>query len=94
MTNKERELVLVEWVDSHSNARWRDMDDIERDAEPCPCRSVGWVARKTKDVTVLVSSISGEGSDSVLLCGSNVMTIPNVCIRSTRRMTDWRKEKR
>ena len=60
-------LVLIEWLDSHSLAgdRWHPLEEIENEAGPLMCRSVGWLVKDTKKVKVLVSHISGEANRCV-----------------------------
>jgi hypothetical protein len=76
-------LVLIEWLDSHSGRGWQDFDKIERAAEPLYCRSVGWVAKETKDCKVLVPHVSGEKNSDAVLHGCGDLTIPTAAIVRT-----------
>lgn len=78
-------LVLIEWIDSHSGSRWQDLDNIKAANGPLHCRSVGWVVAENKKYITLVSSISGEKNENIMLCGTGGITIPKCCI--TRRLS-------
>lgn len=73
-------LLLVEWVDSYGGAEWGPLDQLG--AEPLRCRSVGWLVRHENGVTVLVSSLSGEGQGLRLFARGDI-AIPDRCIVKT-----------
>lgn len=77
-------LVLIEWVDSHSQRGWQPLEDLERTAEPLHCRSVGWLVSKKKDCAIIASHISGEKNGNTILQGCGDMTIP---IKAIVKMT-------
>lgn len=81
-------LVLIEWIDSHSSDTWRPIDTFEERAAPLPCRTVGWLVHKSKTMTVIVNSLAGGGDLQMNACGE--MAIPNVCIQ---RVSVLRREK-
>ncbi len=74
------ELVLIEWLDSHASRGWQTLDAIESAAVPLYCRSVGWLAKSTKDVKVLVPHVAGEENGDVALQGCGDLTIPTKAI--------------
>lgn len=82
---QKRQLVLVEWIDSHSGRGWRDLDTIAEDTKPLSCRSVGWIAKRTKEMTMLVASLSGEGQ-GIVICGTCDIAIPNAAIVKITRL--------
>lgn len=89
-------LVLVDWIDSHSGRGWRNLDDIDRGAEPLLCRSVGWLSMETDEVLLLIPHLAGEGqSVEIILQGCGEMCIPKSCVRRfvelMRRRTDGRE---
>ncbi len=59
------------------------MDEVEAAAEPLRCRSVGWLATKTKECVVLVPHIAGEASGAIILQGCGDLTIPTKSITKT-----------
>ena len=61
MSRHKLELVLIEWIDSHSGNGWQPLDQLAEAAERVHCRSVGWLVSEGNGMTVLVSHISGEG---------------------------------
>lgn len=78
--SKHMKLVLIEWLDSHSGRGWQDMEAVEHAAVPLYCRSVGWLARETKDCKVIVPHISGEKNGNSVLQGCGDLTIPTAAI--------------
>lgn len=76
---------MIEWVDSshYSDAGWRSLGTIKEIEEPMKCRSVGWLAYKTKTATTLICNIAGEApGDDLRVRGD--MTIPNKAITRTK----------
>jgi len=77
MGKKKPRLMYVEWDDhSAGDNRWQDMDKVE--AKPLRCKSVGWVAKETKDAMTLVATVSEYDHT----CGD--MTILKNCIKKKR----------
>lgn len=75
---KMGELVLVEWIDAFgSKPGWHSMEEVQAQAIPFLCRTVGWVIGVTEDYIVLGSCIGV--SDGSITAVSN---IPLSCIRS------------
>ncbi len=70
------QLVLVEWVDSHSNHRWQSLDEHKRDCNPLNCRTVGWLLEKKNGHVVIVSSLAGEDNDEINTSATGDLTIP------------------
>ena len=75
-----RKLVLIEWLDSHSGRGWREMEQLERAAEPLYCRSVGWLVVEGKNCKVVVPHIAGERNGDIMLLGNRDMAIPTKAI--------------
>ena len=82
------DLVLVEWVDSHSGRGWENLDNLKANCDLLYCRSVGWLVAKNRDAVTLVSNLSGESNDNVIVNGNGYMTIP---ARAVRKVTVLRK---
>ncbi len=76
-----RRLVLVEWIDSHAGpGGWQALDELERNAEPLHCRSVGWLVSSANGMKVLASSISGERNENLRLFARGDIAIPDKAI--------------
>jgi hypothetical protein len=81
----KRDLVIVEWVDSHGANGWQWLDEVAAGHQVLMhCRTVGWVAARTKDVIVLVSSLSGEKNGSLRVGARGDLSIP---LRSVVKIT-------
>jgi hypothetical protein len=74
------ELVLVEWIDSHSGKDWQPLDEIAKAARPVRCRSVGWLVSQENQTTVLVAHLAGEGDGDLRTYGCGDMAIPTGAI--------------
>lgn len=73
MTAKDRELVMIEWLDSRRGDGWVRLDDL--DDSVTECRSVGWVVAKDKRSLTLAGHI---GRNPEQCCGD--LTIPRCAI--------------
>ena len=78
---KRRSLLLVEWIDSHSGRGWRPLDEIAEDCKPLYCRSVGWLVSNRNGMTMLAPHISGERNETIHVCGTGDIAIPNKMIQ-------------
>lgn len=76
----DKEIVLIEWVDSHSGRGWQTLGELEESTEPLYCRSVGWLIKETKQCKVLVPHIAGEKNGDIVLLGCGDLTIPTKAI--------------
>jgi len=72
----DKDIVLIEWVDSHSGKGWQMVEELEAKAEPLYCRSVGWLIKKTKDCMLISPHIAGEKNGNIMLQGCGDMVIP------------------
>ena len=72
----DKEIVLIEWVDSHSGRGWQDLEELESKAKPLYCRSVGWLIKETEHCKIIVPHISVEENGDVILQGCGDITIP------------------
>ncbi len=84
MKKANRQLVLVEWLDSHSGRGWQDFEGFKRVAEPLYCQSVGWLVEETKECKVIVPHIAGERNGDIMLQGCGDLTIPAKAILRIR----------
>lgn len=77
LISEKRPLVLVDWLDSHIRAGWRDDHD---EGQPAVCRSVGWLVAKDRRRITLVQSLAnnGEAADSI--------TIPRAAVTRMRTL--------
>ena len=76
----DKEIVLIEWVDSHSGRGWQDFEDLQGKATPLYCRSVGWVIEETEECKLVVPHISGEKNGHIILQGCGDLVIPTRAI--------------
>ena len=78
MKGPNANLVLVEWVDSCSNASvWSQVGDLPD--EPKTCFTVGWVIENNRKHIQLASS-AGLADDDSFDAVSGDMTIPKGCV--------------
>jgi hypothetical protein len=77
-------LVLVEWIDANSGKGWQPLDQIEDQAGPVHCRSVGWLVADRNGVKTLVPHISGEKNGNLRLCGAGEISILDKSITRMR----------
>jgi hypothetical protein len=80
MRHKKGNLLLIEWVDSHSGRGWHSLEDLERAAEPLLCRSVGWLALENDKCMVIVPHVSSEKNGNTALQYGGDITIPKKAI--------------
>ena len=76
MINKD--IVLIEWVDSKGMERWEYLDEIEP-MPPCVCYSVGFIIEDTTDYKTIALGLS-----ETQVLGRT--TIPSGCIRSIKKL--------
>lgn len=75
-----KDMVLIEWLDSHSGRGWQDLDQLEEKAIPLYCRSVGWLVKETKHVKVIVPHIAGEKNGDIMIQVCGDLVIPTKAI--------------
>jgi len=76
--NVDKDIVLIEWIDSKGMERWEYLDEIEP-MPPCTCYSVGFIIDNHKDYKTLALGIS----DTQVLGRT---TIPSGCIKSMKKL--------
>lgn len=76
---KKRHLIVVEWEDPYSNAKWHKEDDLS-DIDALICVTVGWEMPSPKGYLSLASSRDAFGK-----C-SDRMVIPRKNVRHIRRL--------
>ena len=74
----DKDIVLIEWLDSKGMERWEYLDEIEP-MPPCVCYAVGFIIEDTPDYKTLALGLS----DAQVLGRT---TIPSGCIRSIRKL--------
>lgn len=74
----DKDIVLIEWVDSKGIERWEYLDEIEP-MPPCVCYSVGFIIDDHRDYKTLALGIS----DTQVLGRT---TIPSGCIKSIKKL--------
>jgi len=73
-----RDIVLIEWVDSKGMTNWEDIEGLEA-MPPCVCYTVGFLLDDNKDYKTLSLTLS----ESQVL---GRLTIPTVCIKKVTRL--------
>jgi len=53
----DRDIVLIEWVDSKGMNRWEYLDEIEP-MPPCVCYTVGFIIENNKDYKTIALGLS------------------------------------
>ena len=85
----KRRLVYVEWVDSHSRqAAWHPVDELEEDASPLTCVSVGWLIKEKHGQRVILPHRYHRRHDDIREFGRGAMSIPT---RSIVKMVTLRE---
>ncbi len=74
----EKEVVLIEWLDSKGMERWEHLDDIES-MPPCTCYAVGFLIDGNDEYTTLALGLS-----ETQVLGRT--TIPAGCIKSIKKL--------
>lgn len=77
---KKMSLVRVDWVDSVTHGGWRDLGSV-KDYNHCPAVSVGYLAKKDRDVLVIAPHVS-SGTDE----GCGLMTIPRCSVKKITKL--------
>lgn len=80
MKGKAPQIVLVEWIDSHSGDGWMPLDELREKASILYCRSVGFLIEQNRAGLMLVGSISGEKNGNIRLNGTGDIFIPRKCV--------------
>ena len=75
---EDKQIVLIEWVDSKGLERWEYLDEIEP-LLPSICYSVGFLIEDNPDYKTIALGMS----DTQILGRT---TIPSGCIRSIKKM--------
>ncbi len=75
-----KDIVLVEWLDSKGMERWEYLDEIEP-IPPCKCYSVGFLIDKNDEYITLALGLS----DTQVLGRT---TIPAGCIKNIKKLRD------
>ena len=79
---KEKTLVLIEWVDSFGcSPSWQRIDGLEA-VKPMRCQSVGWLLYQDEQCLVVVPHLSTDQHESIEPQGCGDMTIPRRAILS------------
>ena len=73
-----KDIVLIEWVDSKGMERWEYLDEIEP-MPPSVCFSVGFMIEDTAEYKTIALGLS----DTQVLGRT---TIPSGCIKSIRKL--------
>ena len=72
-------LVLIEWLDSHQQARWTSDEPAK---EPLVCRSVGWLVHDGEKAKTLAAHLTVEATPQ----RAGEMTIPTCAITKIRSL--------
>ena len=74
----DKDIVLIEWVDSKGMERWEYLDEIEP-VPPCICYAVGFIIDDNSDYKTIALGLS-----ETQVLGRT--TIPSGCIRSIKKL--------
>ena len=74
-----KDIVLIEWVDSKGMTNWEDIDGL-KSMPPCVCYTVGFLLEDNENYKTVALALSEEQ-----LLGR--LTIPTACIQSMKRLT-------
>jgi len=74
----DKDIILIEWVDSKGMERWEYLNEIEA-MPPCLCYAVGFIIEDNSDYKTLAL---GYHSSQVL----GRATIPTGCIKSIKKL--------
>lgn len=80
------ELVLIEWVDSHSVPGWQLLGD-DMDDRVLVCRSVGWLVLDGEEAKIVVPHMNQQ-EPGIPPQGSGIMTIPASAVRRLVRLRE------
>ena len=75
----DKDIVLIEWVDSKGMERWEYLDEIEP-LPLCICHSVGFIIDDAKDYKTIALGLT-----ETQVLGRT--TIPSGCIRSIKKLS-------
>ena len=76
-----KEIVIIEWVDSVRASDWTYVEDV--DEKPMDCISVGFLMKETDD-SVTIAQNYGLKPEQVC----NIMTIPKCSIKGIRKIDE------
>lgn len=79
----DKQLVLVEWLDSRRGEGWVRLDELENTVTKC--RSVGWIISKDRQSVTLAGHL---GENPAQCCGD--LTIPR---RAISKITQLRQSR-
>ena len=83
MKEKQRKMVIVDWVDTTSpQDKWTCIVDV-RGRAPLECQTIGFVIERTQDYITVAGTTTDEGEVAML---SHIMTIPTGCLRRVRSL--------
>lgn len=85
-------LVLIEWVDSHGNGEWQQIDK-PIDDRPLVCRSVGWLVLDGKRAKVIAPHIN-EPEPGVAGQGCGILTIPTCAVLRVVGLAEPKRKRR
>ena len=74
----DKDIVLIEWVDSKGMERWEYLDEIEP-MPPCICYAVGFIIEDNKNYKTIALGLS-----ETQVLGRT--SIPSGCIRSLKKL--------
>jgi hypothetical protein len=83
MAAADKQLVLVEWLDSRRGEGWVRLDELE--GTVTKCRSVGWIIFKDRQSVTLAGHI---GENPAQCCGD--LTIPSRAISKITQLHESR----
>jgi hypothetical protein len=75
-----KDIVIVEWVDAHSEDGWHDVGKAIK-ATPPVMHTVGYLLRQDEEVVTITATLDSESD-----CCSGRWTIPTCCVKSVTKV--------
>ena len=80
-------LIYVEWLDSHTVHGWNSLKELVESQKIDPCKTIGWLVKKTDESILVVSSLSSDENPDVKTCAEGNMVIPLSAIVKVRLLS-------
>jgi hypothetical protein len=81
-------LVEVEWWDAAGGGGWKPLEEIRREAQVDPCRSVGYVVRDDEDALVICQSVTERDVEGAEQFANDWVAIPRESVERVTRLRE------
>lgn len=85
------DLVLVEWLDSHSSSGWFSIDDLKNQCGEVHCSSSGWLLHKQNGYTLIVPHLVRDLETDEPISGRGYLAIPTKAMTKTTILRKGKK---